>query len=111
MLKNNGQDLGEIHIYPVRDERDTRKTWESLVYNLEHEWTESVSEFKQALFAHLLPFADAGNGDFYCFDYSVAEKDGERPVIVWSRESGEAVSFAPDFSAFETIILQTEFRG
>ncbi len=26
LLENNGLDIGEVHIYPVRDERDTRKT-------------------------------------------------------------------------------------
>ena len=104
LLENNGQGLDDIHIYPVRDERDTRKTWESLSYLLEHEWAESVSEFRQTLYAHLLPFADAGNGDFYCFDYSVVETNDERPVVFWSHETGEVSSVATGFTAFAAML-------
>ena len=94
LLANNGSDLGDIHIYPVRDERDTRKTWESLAYNLQHEWAESLNHFKDAIYAHLLPFADVGNGDFFCFDSSLVAAEDERPVVVWSHETGKTDFFA-----------------
>jgi hypothetical protein len=100
LLENNGLDIEEVHIYPVRDERDTRKTWESLSYLLHNDWAECLVRFKGTTYAHLLPFADFGTGDFYCFDYSVPVRKGERPVVLWSRETGDADLVATDFRGF-----------
>lgn len=111
LLENNGLDIGEVHIYPVRDERDTRKTWESLSYNLQNEWADWLKHFKQAIYAHLLPFADAGTDDYYCFDYSVAEERGERPVVLWSHETGETTFIATDFAAFEKKMMDGVAKG
>jgi len=105
LLENNGLDIEEVHIYPARDERDTRKTWESLSCLLRNDWTESLLKFNQAIYPHLLPFADFGTGDYYCFDYSVPGRNGERPIVLWSHETGEAEFFAIDFKAFEMKIL------
>jgi hypothetical protein len=105
LLENNGLDIGAVHIYPVRDERDTRKTWESLSYLLHNEWAESLTNFNRTIYSHLLPFADFGTGDFYCFDYSVPVTNGERRVVLWSHETGGADLFAVDFKDFEQKIL------
>ena len=105
LLENNGLELDYIHIYPVRDERDTRKTWESLAYNLNNEWAEWTSSFSNELFRHLLPFADFRTGDFFCFDYSVNEMPGEWPVVLWSHESGKSQFYASDFNAWKSKIL------
>ena len=100
LLENNGLDIDEVHIYPVRDERATRKIWESLSYLLNNDWVECLARIKGTIYAHLLPFADFGTGDFYCFDYSVPERIGERPVVLWSRETGNADLVATDFKEF-----------
>jgi hypothetical protein len=102
LLENNGLDIAEIHIYPVRDERDTRKNWESLSYLMKHDWIEGLRKFNREIYSHLVPFADFGTGDFNCFDYSVAEIKGERPIVLWSHASGETDFFAADFKAFES---------
>lgn len=101
LLENNGSDMEDIHIYPVRDERDTRKTWASLAYNLENEWADWLLNFGDESFSYLLPFADFGTGDFYCFDYSVEELNGEWPVVLWSHETGKTEFYACDFSHFQ----------
>ena len=31
MLRNNGKPLGDIQMFPIFDERDPRKTWDSIV--------------------------------------------------------------------------------
>lgn len=111
LLENNGLDIEEIHIYPVRDERDTRKTWESLSYLLENDWAECLARFKGRTYAHLLPFADFGTGDSYCFDYSVPEINGERPVVLWSRETGNADLVATDFREFRKMSAGVTGRG
>ena len=45
LLQNNGIDIEDVHIYPVRDERDVRKTWESLAYNFNNGWAEWLENF------------------------------------------------------------------
>lgn len=110
LLEHNGSDMEGIHIYPVRDERDTRKTWESLAYNLNHEWAEGLCNFAAtgADYSQLLPFADYGTADYFCFDYSVAEKNGETPVVIWSRKTGEIGFYAKDFTEFKEKILKRD---
>lgn len=112
LLDNNGTDLDSLHIYPVRDERDTRKTWQSLYYNFEHEWAECRKKFYQTdqIFSHLLPFADFGTGGFYCFDYSVEAQSGERRVVLWSSESGSTELYAENFNEFIEKVLSKDTR-
>jgi hypothetical protein len=105
LLDNNGLDIEEVHIYPVRDERDTRKTWESLSYLLINDWAEGLLKFNQAIYSHLLPFADSGTSDYFCFDYSVPGENGERPIVLWSHKTGKTEFFAVDFREFEMKIL------
>jgi len=85
---------------PVRDERDTRKTWESLSYLLRNEWAEALKKFKRTTYSHLLPFADFGTADYYCFDYSVPEKMSEQPIVLCSHETGEVKFCAGNFRVF-----------
>jgi hypothetical protein len=51
-------------------------------------------------FEHLLPFAECGNGDYYCFDYSRKQANGETPVVLWSHETGEIEERAETFPEF-----------
>ncbi len=112
LLENNGLDIEGVHIYPVRDERDIRKTWESLSYNLENGWAAWLENFEeeQIDFSHLLPFADYGTGDYYCFDYSVTEDGKEQPVVRWSHETGETEYRARDFFEFRQRVLAGDFE-
>lgn len=102
LLENNGLDVGGIHIFPVRDERDVRKTWESLSYNLENGWAEWLETFDEedVETEHLLPFAEFGTGDYYCFDYSNVVVTGEPSIVHWSHETGETAHRAINFAEF-----------
>ncbi len=51
-------------------------------------------------FEHLLPFADFGTGDYYCFDYEGVPSDQEPPVVHWSHETGETEPRATSFRDF-----------
>ena len=50
--------------------------------------------------ASLLPFAQFGTGDYYCFDYAQTGRTGEPVVVLWSHETGATSTVAPDFAAF-----------
>ena len=105
LLKNNGLHLeGVDSIYPIYDERDPRKTWDSIVRNYKENWAQWIDNFEgygePFNFDHLLPFAEVGSGDCYCFDYSRVQTDGETPVVLRSHETGEIEDRAATFEEF-----------
>lgn len=56
----------------------------------------------------LIAFADTGNGDYICFDYRLAKKETDPPIVYWSHEGtvGEDVSFIA--SNFEKFLVMLE---
>ncbi|WP_454774109.1 SMI1/KNR4 family protein [Janthinobacterium tructae] len=101
LLVNNGRALGALSVFPVYDEANARKTWESIArhYNTSwQEWQEHVDGGNDA--STLLPFAQFGTGDYYCFDYAQTGSTGEPVVVLWSHETGATSTVAPDFAAF-----------
>ena len=101
LLANNGTGIDGVHIYPVMDDRDPRKTWESIVHNYENGWRAWLDNFDEDEDAwdYLLPFADFGSGDYYCFNYSGVSGDVTE-VVLWSHETGQTEYRANDFLDF-----------
>ncbi len=102
LLVNNSRSLGALTVFPVFDARDPRKTWDSIVRNVEGRWAEWLDIFSGSGLdlSALLPFADCGTGDLYCFDYAAVGAAGEPVVVLWSHESGEAAAVADSFADF-----------
>ncbi|WP_110996512.1 SMI1/KNR4 family protein [Pseudomonas sichuanensis] len=102
LLLNNGRSLGALVIFPVFDSRDPRKTWESIVKIYSGSWSEWLEIFSEdgKNFSGLLPFAEFGTGDFYCFNYEVLGSSGEPVVGIWSHEVGGFVKVADSFNDF-----------
>ena len=101
LLVNNGRALGALSVFPVYDEANARKTWESIArhYNTSwQEWLENVDGGNDA--STLLPLAQFGTGDYYCFDYAQTGPSGEPVVVLWSHETGATSTVAPDFASF-----------
>jgi len=99
LLANNGRSLGGLVVFPVFDSRDPRKTWDSIVRNYTAGWQAWLENFSQSpeRFAPLLPFAEFGTGDYYCFDYDARGASGEPAVVLWDHETGSARRVADDF--------------
>ncbi len=101
LLENNGLGVEGVHIFPVLDERDVRKTWDSIVRQYDNgQWFPEYFEDEGLSAKDLLPFASLGSGDCYCFDYSGQRHDGEIPVVWRSHESAELESRAETFAEF-----------
>jgi len=105
LLDNNGRALGALAVFPVFDARDPRKTWESIVRRFQGDWQEWQDNFSGSTidFSQLLPFAEFGTGDYYCFDYGTLGSTGEPVVVLWSHETGRASAVADSFAAFLTV--------
>jgi cell wall assembly regulator SMI1 len=112
ILANNGLGISDITIFPVRDERDPRKTWESIDYRFRNSWAAWLRNFEDDNrdFPHLIPFAEYGTGDFYCFDYSKPSSGGEVAVVRWSHETGETELRARSFSEFVELAAAGAYR-
>ena len=112
LLDNNGLDIDGVHIYPVLDDRDQRKTWDSIVRNFEVGWSQWLENFSDdgISFPTLLPFADFGTGDYYCFDYTDISSEGEVVVVHWTHETGETEYRAKNFDEFVEKIRAGEFE-
>jgi SMI1-KNR4 cell-wall len=102
LLQNNGHSIAGVTIFPVMDQRDPRMTWDSIDRQFREVWAGGLANFddEQRDFTHLLPFADYGSGDYYCFDYSRLDSQGEPPVVRWSHEIGDTEDRAASFSQF-----------
>lgn len=103
LLANNGiSGVAGISIFPIKDDRDLRMTWDSIFrqYGLWRDYCLDVFEDEEMGFYEYLPFANFGTGDYYCFDYSDVPEDGEPVVLHWSHETGETTFRAENFSAF-----------
>jgi cell wall assembly regulator SMI1 len=101
LLENNGLYVDDVYIFPVRDERDVRKTWDSIVRQYDNgRWFPDYFEDEGLMGQHLLPFASFGSGDYYCFDYNRQRQDGETPIVWWSHETAETEDRAETFAEF-----------
>ncbi|NVI83362.1 MULTISPECIES: SMI1/KNR4 family protein [unclassified Janthinobacterium] len=102
LLDNNGRALGALTLFPVYDADNPRKTWESIDRHYREGWQAWLDNFAGSGIDHasLLPFAQFGTGDYYCFDYAQPGPSGEPVVVLWSHETGTTSTVAPDFSAF-----------
>ena len=101
LLVNNGRALGALSVFPVYDADHARKTWESITRHYDTSWQEWLEHTAAGDEAHaLLPFAQFGTGDYYCFDYAKTGPSGEPVVVLWSHETGATTAVAPDFASF-----------
>ena len=109
---NNGTNLESVEVFPVLDDRDPRKTWDSIVRQCQlwRSYCDDVFPEVSPHFEALLPFASFGTGDYYCFDYSVNGDAGEPVVVHWSHETGETLPRGDSFSDFAVRLESREFE-
>lgn len=111
LKQNNGRSMEDVIIFPVFDERDPRKTWDSIVRNYQINWKTWLDNFGSEYdFSHLLPFGEFGSGDYFCFDFSKTGKSGEPVLVLWSHETGETEFVANDFAEFVDLVESDELE-
>ena len=112
LLANNGLGLDSVSVFPVLDERDKRKTWDSIVRQNElwRSYCGNVFPGEAARFRHLTPFADFGTGDYYCFDYENLGEEAEAKVVHWSHETGATSPRGASFIAFAQELAEGQYE-
>lgn len=111
LMQNNGRwGCGAIRVFPVLDDRDPRSTWDSIERKFRESWLKWREIHTDSDLSSLLPFAEFGTGDFYCFDYSRTDCTGEQPVVLWSHETGDTEDRADTFGEFVTAVEEREIH-
>lgn len=113
LLSRNGLGIEAIRVFPVFDERDPRKTWDSIVRankGAKSYWAEVFAEDDRS-FDDLLAFAEFGTGDYYCFDYSVPTEPSEYLIVLVSHETGGRSPRANTFAEFAAKAASGAFDG
>lgn len=111
LKEHNGTGLESVEVFPVLDDRDPRKTWDSIVRQQDL-WRSYCADVfgPNVSFEALLPFASFGTGDCYCFDYSSEGATGEPVVVFWSHETGEVEPRGESFADFSAKLAAGEFE-
>ena len=111
LKENNGLGLDGVEVFPVLDDRDPGKTWDSIVrqYELWRSYAEDI-EVPPSRLMPLLPFGSYGTGDYYCFCYAAGEGLREPKVVRWSHETGETEPRGESFPEFVARLAAGEFE-
>jgi cell wall assembly regulator SMI1 len=111
LTQNNGKAIDDVTVFPVFDERDPRKTWDSIVRNYTTNWKSWLENYVPEYdFSNLLPFGEFGSGDYFCFDFSQVGENSEPIVALWSHETGETEFVANDFAEFVNLVESGELE-
>lgn len=109
LKQNNGLGLVSVTVFPVLDDRDPRKTWDSIVRQFD-QWKSYAETIDTPTYitSALLPFAAYGTGDYYCFEYRAGSP--EPAVVRWSHETGQVEPRGTSFSEFASRLASGEFE-
>lgn len=111
LIANNGKSIEDIRIFPIFDDRDPRKTWDSIVRNYNENWLAWLENFDQDTdFSTLLPFGEFGTGDYFCFDFLDIAEGNEPIVVLWSHETGDTEFAAKNFAEFVNLVEAQELN-
>jgi cell wall assembly regulator SMI1 len=107
---NNGLELGSVSVFPVLDDRDPRKTWDSIVRQAGQfqSYARDIGVSYDARQA-FLPFAAFGTGDYYCFNYGQNGSTQEPAAVLWSHDDGSTLPRGDSFTDFTLRLLNDEF--
>ncbi|RDW14993.1 SMI1/KNR4 family protein [Oceanobacillus chungangensis] len=95
----NNADIGEWILYPIKDHRNLKKTWDDIV----RQNTEVREEYMSK---DLIAIGDDGSGDKLCFKVNDGIMGNE--IYLWYHEDGELEYYAPNLKEFIISISEEE---
>jgi hypothetical protein len=87
----NNVELGEWILYPIKDHRNTKKTWDDIVRQNTEVREEHMSE-------DLIAIGDDGSGDKLCLKINEGKMGNE--IYLWYHEDGELEEYASSLKEF-----------
>lgn len=89
-LSNNAQ-VGEWTLFPVKDPKNLKRTWDDIV-------RQNLEVRDEGKSKDLISIGEDGTGDKLCFRVVDSFMDGK--VYIWNHETGEAEELATDLKEF-----------
>lgn len=87
----NNAEIGEWILYPIKDHRNTKKTWDDVVRQNTEVREEHMSE-------DLIAIGDDGSGDKLCLKVNDGIMGNE--IYLWYHEDGEIEEYASSLKEF-----------
>lgn len=95
----NNAEIGEWILYPIKDHRNTKKTWDDIVRQNTEVREENMSK-------DLIAIGDDGSGDKLCLKVKNGIMGNE--IYLWYHEDTELEECAPDMKEFIISISEEE---
>ncbi|WP_282020948.1 SMI1/KNR4 family protein [Planomicrobium okeanokoites] len=93
----NGPEVGEWTLFPIKDPKNMKKTWDDVVRQNKEVLDGEISD-------NLIAIAEDGTGDYLCL--KVEDGKAGDPVYLWLHETDETEELAPTLKDF--IIIAQE---
>jgi cell wall assembly regulator SMI1 len=87
----NNAEIGEWILYPIKDHRNPKKTWDDIVRQNTEVREEHMSE-------ELIAIGDDGSGDKLCLKVNDGKMGNE--IYLWYHEDGELEEYASSLKEF-----------
>lgn len=98
----NGSEVGEWTLFPIKDPKNMKKTWDDVVRQNEEVLDDEISE-------NLIAIAEDGTGDYLCL--KVKDGKAKDPIFLWLHESDETEELAPTLKDFIIATTQEELEN
>ncbi|MFT4416671.1 SMI1/KNR4 family protein [Fredinandcohnia humi] len=98
MLVNNAE-IGEWILYPIKDSRNPKKTWDDVV-------RQNIECREEGFPKNLIAIGDDGSGDKLCLIIKNGIMRDE--IYVWYHENGDIDEYAPNLKDFIVLFSEEE---
>ena len=98
----NNAEIGEWILYPIRDHRNPKKTWDDIV-------RQNIEVREENMPIDLIAIGDDGSGDKLCFKLINGIMGDE--IYLWYHEDGALEEYAPNLKEFIILISEEETEG
>ncbi|EPD52289.1 SMI1/KNR4 family protein [Paenisporosarcina sp. FSL H8-0542] len=95
----NNAEIGEWTLYPIKDHRNSRKTWDDVVRQNNEVREEDMSK-------DLISIGEDGSGDKLCFKVNNGRMENE--IYIWYHEDVELEEYALNLKEFIILISEEE---